>query len=103
MNLTSFKRSMLTFLSVLETRAVDDKEYNLQDNKEDMQIIDDVEASTSDGSGLNEDDILSHAGSDIDDLSSMSGSFSRSKSPLSGRSRSRSRSASRGSSGKLSC
>lgn len=81
-------------------QAVDDKDYNLQDNKEDMQVIDDVGASASDASGHDEEDILSHhSGSDIEEMSSLSGSFSGSKSPMSGLSRSRSRSASGGSSG----
>ena len=76
----------------------DDKGYNLQDNKDDMQIIDDVGAS--DSSMHHDDDILSrHSGSDFEDMSSNSGSFSRSMSPMSGHSWSRSRSVSGGSSG----
>lgn len=79
--------------------APDEKGYNLQDNKDDIQVIDVVEGSASDGSVHNDDDVLSrHSGSDFEEMSSRSGSFSRSKSPLSGRSWSRSRSFSGGSS-----
>ena len=63
-----------------------------------MQVIDDVGAS--DGSVRHgDDDVISrHSGSDFEDMSSFSGSFSRSRSPLSRGSRSRSGSA--GSSGR---
>ena len=95
----SIRSICLSLTLTSETKAApDDKGYNLQDNKDDMQVIDDVGAS--DGSVHHDDDILSrHSGSDFENMSSVSGSFSRSGSPLSDRSWSRSRSVSGGSSG----
>ena len=90
------------FYCLLESKgSAEEKEYNLQDNKEDMQVIDDVGASDGSVHNGDEEDILSHhSGSDFEEMSSVSGSFSRSRS-RSLSSRSRSRSGSRASSGIL--
>ena len=80
----------------------DKEDYNLQDNKEDMQVIDDVGGSASDFS-IHDDIISNHSGSDFEEMSSVSDSVSRSRSntPMSGSSHSRSRSGSKASSGEF--